>query len=128
MNSTRQEISVINIQDKLGKFTDLWSPKIIAELNDSYVKLAKLHGEYVWHKHVHEDEMFIVITGNLIIELRDKVLTLSPGELVVIPRGVEHRPVASQEVAVILIEPKSTVSTGDAQNKQDKKATSGEWI
>jgi len=123
-----KDILVINPHQKLCTFSDLWSPKIIAELNDSYVKLAKVHGEYVWHKHDHEDELFFVISGELKIELRDKVLELHPGELVVIPKGVEHRPVAAGEVSIMLIEPKSTVSTGDAQNTADKKSTQGEWI
>lgn len=124
----KKDICVINSQQKLNSFFDLWSPKIIAELNDSYVKLAKMKGEYVWHQHDHEDEMFIVISGNLKIELEDKVLHLAPGELVVIPKGVQHRPVADADVAVMLIELKSTVSTGDATDTQNKKATQGEWI
>jgi len=123
-----KNIVVINPTDKLRKFSDLWSPKIIAEINDAYVKLAKLKGEYVWHKHDNEDEMFLIIRGVLKIELRDKVLELQPGELVVIPKGVEHRPVADAEVCVILIEPKSTLSTGDAEDTGDKKSTHGEWI
>jgi len=123
-----KNIVVINLTEKLYKFSDLWSPKIIAELNDAYVKLAKLNGEYIWHKHDHEDEMFFVISGTLKIELRDKVLELQPGELVVIPKGIEHRPVADSEVHVMLIEPKSTLSTGDAEITNDKKSTHGEWI
>lgn len=123
-----KNIKVINLEQKLSLFSDLWSPKIIAELNDSCVKLAKLKGEYIWHKHDHEDEMFIVISGFLKIELRDQILDLSPGELVVIPKGVEHRPVAEEEVKVIIIEPKTTLSTGDAINVDDKKPTQGEWI
>lgn len=123
-----KNIKVINLEQKLSLFSDLWSPKIIAELNDSCVKLAKLKGEYIWHKHDHEDEMFIVISGFLKIELRDQILDLSPGELVVIPKGVEHRPVAAEEVKVIIIEPKTTLSTGDAINVDDKKPTQGEWI
>ena len=119
---------VINLKNKLSQFSDHWSPKIVAELNDSYIKLAKLKGEYVWHTHDNEDEMFLVITGDLTIELRDTLLQLKPGELVVIPRGMEHKPVAKSEVTVLLIEPKSTVSTGDAQPTQEQKATHGEWI
>lgn len=87
-----------------------------------------MKGEYVWHQHDNEDEMFIVISGNLKIELKDKILHLAPGDLVVIPRGVQHRPVAEDEVSVILIELKSTVSTGDATDTQDKTSTQGEWI
>ena len=124
----KNKIEVINLAGKLEKFSDLWSPKIITELNDSYVKVAKLKGEYVWHKHDNEDELFLIISGDLTIELRDKVLHLKPGELVTIPRGVEHRPVAKSEVAVILIEPKTTLSTGDAQDTADKQPTHGEWI
>lgn len=122
------DILVINPTQKLSLFSDTWSPKIVAELNDSHVKLAKVEGEYVWHKHDHEDELFFVITGELKIELRDKTLDIRPGELVVIPRGIEHRPVAEKEVAIMLIEPKGTVSTGDAADTGDKKSTSGEWI
>ena len=124
----KKDIIVISPTQKLTKFFDVWSPKIIAELNDSYIKLAKLKGEYIWHKHDNEDEMFLVIKGNLKIELRDKVLLLKTGEMVVIPKGVEHRPVAEFEAHVMLIESKSTISTGDAENTADKKSTQGKWI
>lgn len=123
-----KNILVINPNQKLCNFSDLWSPKIIAELNDSYVKVAKVKGEYVWHKHDNEDELFFIISGVLKIELRDKILELKPGELVVIPKGIEHRPVADSEVSIMLIEPKSTLSTGDAKNLNNKKSTHGEWI
>jgi mannose-6-phosphate isomerase-like protein (cupin superfamily) len=122
------EVAVITVEDKLQLFSELWSPKIIAELNDSYVKLAKFQGEYVWHAHDHEDEMFLVVSGQLKIELRGNTLTLNPGELVVIPKGVEHRPVAINEVAVILIEPKTTISTGNAVDADNKQSTQGEWL
>ncbi len=123
-----KDILVINPTEKLGKFSDLWSPKIITELNDVYVKLAKFKGEYIWHKHDNEDELFFVMSGHLKIELREKILVLKAGELVVIPKGVEHRPVADEEVFVMLIESKNTISTGGAQDTGDKKATQGEWI
>ena len=106
-------VSKINLADKLGRFTDLWSPKIVADLNDSHVKLAKVQGEFVWHQHAGEDELFIVLQGNLTIELRDGQIDLGPGELVVIPKGVEHRPVAREEVHLMLIEPKGIRHTGD---------------
>lgn len=122
------ETKIINLQQKLSLFSDQWSPKIIAELNDSHVKLAKVEGKFVWHKHDNEDELFLVISGDLKIELRDKTLEIKPGELVVIPKGVEHRPVAKSEVSIILIEPKGTLNTGDASDTGDKKATKGEWI
>lgn len=119
---------VINLQQKLSLFSDQWSPKIIAELNYSHVKLAKVEGEFVWHKHDNEDELFLVISGDLKIELRDKTLEIKPGELVVIPKGIEHRPIAKSEVSIILIEPKGTVNTGTATDTGNKKSTYGEWI
>jgi mannose-6-phosphate isomerase-like protein (cupin superfamily) len=106
-------VTKINLGDKFTRFTDQWSPKIIADLNDSHVKLAKVQGEFVWHSHAEEDELFLVIQGELTIELRDGQVTLGPGELVVIPKGVEHRPVAQQEVQLLLIEPKGIRHTGD---------------
>lgn len=121
-------ISVINLKGKLSKFSEHWSPKIIAELNDSYIKVAKFQGEYVWHKHDNQDEMFFILSGALKIELQDKELELQPGDMVVIPKGVEHCPVTDSEVHVMLIEPKGTVSTGDAKTTEDKKTTRGEWV
>jgi mannose-6-phosphate isomerase-like protein (cupin superfamily) len=106
-------VSKINLAEKFGCFTDQWSPKIVADLNDSHVKLAKVQGEFVWHRHADEDELFIVLRGDLTIELRDGQVTLGPGELVVIPKGVEHRPVARDEVHLMLIEPKGILHTGD---------------
>jgi mannose-6-phosphate isomerase-like protein (cupin superfamily) len=106
-------VTKINLAEKFGRFTDRWSPKIIADLNDSHVKLAKVQGEFVWHHHADEDELFIVLQGQLTIELRDGQVTLGPGELVVIPKGVEHRPVAADEVHLMLIEPKATRHTGN---------------
>ena len=103
----------INVAEKLARFADQWSPKVVAELNDNHVLLAKVQGEFVWHQHEHEDELFIVLQGELTIELRDGTVTLGPGELAVIPKGVEHRPVAREEVHLMLIEPKVTQHTGD---------------
>ena len=106
-------VTKINLAEKLARFSDQWSPKIVADLNDCHVKLAKVQGEFVWHQHAEEDELFIVIQGELTIELRDGQVTLGPGELVVIPKGVEHRPVAREEVQLMLIEPKGIRHTGD---------------
>jgi mannose-6-phosphate isomerase-like protein (cupin superfamily) len=106
-------VTKINLAEKFGRFTDQWSPKIVADLNDSHVKLAKVQGEFVWHQHADEDELFMVIRGELTIELRNGQVTLGPGELVVIPKGVEHRPVARDEVHLMLIEPNGTRHTGD---------------
>ncbi len=119
---------VINVGQKLSLFNELWSPKIIAEFNENHVKLAKIQGEFVWHKHDHDDELFLVISGELCIELRDKTLSLSPGELAVIPKGVEHRPVAKSEVSITMIETKGTLNIGDATDTKAIKSTTGSWI
>ncbi|MGH7579847.1 MAG: cupin domain-containing protein [Gemmatimonadales bacterium] len=111
-------VTKINLAEKFARFTDQWSPKIVADLNDSHVKLAKVQGEFVWHQHADEDELFIVIQGRLTIELRDGEVTLHPGELVVIPKGVEHRPVAAEEVHLMLIEPRATRHTGDVVSER----------
>jgi len=103
----------INLSDKFSLINEHWSPKIIAELNGQHVKLAKVQGEFVWHHHEHEDELFFVVKGELQIEFRDKIVTLKPNELLVVPRGVEHKPVAKEEVWIMLFEPSSTINTGD---------------
>lgn len=107
---------VVNLEDKLAQIDDHWNPRRIASLNGQDVRLAKLKGEFVWHAHEAEDELFFVLSGQLRIEFRDRVEVLGPGELLVVPRGVEHRPVAEQEVAVLLFEPSATINTGDAQS------------
>ena len=104
----------ININEKLDLFDDYWNPRIIAELNGQQVRLAKFKGDFVWHKHDDEDEMFYVIWGELALKFRDKTLYLKANECIVVPRGVEHRPVADKEAHVLLFEPKSTLNTGDA--------------
>jgi mannose-6-phosphate isomerase-like protein (cupin superfamily) len=104
--------TVVNIAAKLGSFQDQWSPKIIGELNGQQVKVAKVQGEFVWHSHEHEDELFLILKGQLVIELRDGAVTINPGEFVVIPRGVEHRPIAAEEVHLMLIEPAGIDHTG----------------
>jgi len=119
-------ISTINIAESFGRFQQRWTPKIVAELNDSYVKLAKLEGEFVWHKHDDEDELFLVLRGSLLIRLRDGDLHVEKGELVVIPRGVEHLPVADEEVQVLLIEPKTTLNTGNVRSERTIEKL--EWI
>jgi mannose-6-phosphate isomerase-like protein (cupin superfamily) len=111
-------VTKINLAEKFDRFTDQWSPKIVADLNDSHVKLAKVQGEFVWHQHAEEDELFIVVRGELTIELRDGQVTLGAGEMVVIPRGVEHRPVAREEVRLMLIEPKAIRHTGEVVSER----------
>src|SRR5947208_2975201 len=108
----------VNLVQKFSLFQDYWSPKIVGELNDSYVKLVKLKGEFVWHHHEAEDELFLVVKGSLLIRLRDRDLRVEEGEFVIIPRGVEHLPVADEEVHVLLLEPKSTLNTGNVANKR----------
>ncbi|WP_231861900.1 cupin domain-containing protein [Legionella hackeliae] len=110
----------INIAEKFALFHDYWSPKIVGELNDAHIKLAKFKGEFVWHKHDNEDELFLVVKGQLLIKLRDKDIHLNEGEFVIIPKGIEHMPVAQEEVHVILMEPKTTLNTGDATSELTK--------
>ena len=107
----------INVKDKLDIINDFWSPKIIGELNGQQVKLAKVKGEFVWHDHANEDELFYVLKGTLNIEFRDKTVTLNEGEMLVVPKGVEHKPFAEEEAWVMLFEPKSTKHTGDVQHE-----------
>jgi len=118
-------MQIINIAQKFSLLNEYWSPRIVGELNDSHIKLAKLHGEFIWHQHENEDELFLVVKGKLLIKLRDRDLWLNEGELVIIPKGVEHCPVADEEVHVMLLEPKSTLNTGDQQNERTVEA---QWI
>jgi mannose-6-phosphate isomerase-like protein (cupin superfamily) len=104
----------IRFEDKFGKFSDHWSPRVIAEMNDYQFKLAKIQGEFVWHHHADTDEVFIVLDGEMAIELRDGRVELSAGEMFVVPRGVEHKPVAENECRILLVEPRGVVNTGDA--------------
>lgn len=106
--------TAINLRDKLARFSDHWSPRVIAEMNDYQFKLAKVQGEFVWHAHADTDEVFIVLDGEMTIEFRDKAVPLAAGEMYVVPKGVEHRPVASQECCIMLVEPRGVVNTGDA--------------
>ncbi|MCZ6646223.1 MAG: cupin domain-containing protein [SAR324 cluster bacterium] len=115
----------VNLAEKFSRFEEHWRPKIVGEVNDVHVKLVKLQGEFMWHQHEEEDELFLVIKGRLQIKLRDGDLWLEPGELAVIPRGVEHCPVAEEEAHVLLLEPKSTVNTGNLTNERTSAA---EWI
>ncbi len=108
--------SSINLQEKLTKFSEHWSPKIIAQLNDYHLKLAKVQGEFVWHDHPETDEVFIVVKGHLAILFRDGKVSLNEGEMFVVPKGVEHKPVAEQECHILLIEPAGLVNTGNAKD------------
>ena len=111
-------IEKVNLAQKFRLFDDYWSPKIAGEVNDSHVKLVKVKGEFVWHHHEAEDELFLVVKGRLRIRLRDRDVDLTEGEFVIIPRGVEHLPVAEEETHVLLLEPKSTLNTGNVRNER----------
>lgn len=118
-------IEPINIAQKFDLFREYWSPKIVGEINEAYVKLARLKGEFVWHQHENEDELFLVIKGRLLIKLRHQDLWLGEGEFAIIPKGIEHCPVAEDEVHVLLLEPESTINTGDVQNE---RTVDNQWI
>lgn len=118
-------MTAVNIARKFDQFSDQWNPKIVAALNDSYVKLVKLQGEFIWHHHTHEDELFLVMKGRLCMKFRDKDVWVEPGEFIIVPKGVEHCPVAPEEVHVLLIEPKSTLNTGNVQSELTRSA---EWL
>jgi len=111
----------VNLSEKFSLFQDYWNPRIAGELNGQQVKLVKFKGEFVWHKHDHEDELFFVVSGSFRMELRDKVIDLHEGEFLVVPKGVEHRPVADEEVSVMLFEPATTLNTGDAKGDLTKE-------
>jgi len=116
----------VSLSEKFRLFTDYWSPKIVGELNGQHVKLAKLKGEFVWHHHEREDELFLVISGLLTIQLRDREIALAEGEFLIVPAGVDHRPVAAQEVHVLLLEPSSALNTGNVTNERTVRDL--EWI
>jgi mannose-6-phosphate isomerase-like protein (cupin superfamily) len=118
-------IEKVNLVHKFELFSEQWQPKIVGELNGSYVKVARLQGEFLWHQHAAEDELFLVIQGQLKIKLRNGEIQLEAGEFVIIPKGVEHQPVAEEEVQVLLLEPKSTRNTGDIESDRTISST---WI
>src|SRR6266508_3867266 len=111
-------VEKVNLTEKLARFDEHWSPKIVAELNDAYVKVVKLEGEFVWHHHDDEDELFLVVSGRLRMQFRDGDVELEPGELIVVPKGVKHCPLAEGETHVALIEPKTVLNTGNVRNER----------
>ena len=108
----------VNLAEKFASFDEYWSPKVVGELNGQQVRLSKMKGAFVWHHHEHEDEMFLVLKGHLTIELRDKAVQLEPGEFFIVPRGVEHKPVADGEVEALMFEPAATLNTGQHRNER----------
>ncbi|MDX2163050.1 MAG: cupin domain-containing protein [bacterium] len=117
-----------NLAHKFTLFSDQWSPRVIAEANGQYVKLAKVQGEFVWHAHADEDEIFFVVSGRLLIHMRDRTVELLPGELFVVPKGVEHAPEAPDETHIMLIEPKQTTHTGDVVTERTVAVADQGWI
>ena len=111
----------VNVLEKLTRFTDHWNPRIVGELNGQHVKLVKFQGPFTWHHHENEDELFYVLKGSFVMELRDKDIELKEGDFLIVPRGVEHRPNAAEEVWVMLFEPASTLNTGNTENEFTKK-------
>jgi mannose-6-phosphate isomerase-like protein (cupin superfamily) len=111
-------METVNLQDKFGKFTEHWKPKIIGELNDSYVKAVKFKGDFVWHHHDNEDELFLVVKGTMRMKFREREELVREGEFIIVPKGVEHCPVADQEAHIVLLEPKSTLNTGNVTNER----------
>lgn len=118
--------SAINFNEKLKLFSDHWSPRVVAEMNDYQFKLAKVQGEFVWHKHEDTDEVFIIMHGELVLELRDRAVPLKEGEMFVVPKGVEHRPVAEHECHIMLVEPRGVVNTGEEGG--ELTAINDQWI
>jgi mannose-6-phosphate isomerase-like protein (cupin superfamily) len=114
-------METVNLAQKLSAFTDHWNPRVVGELNGQHVKVVKLLGEFVWHHHEHADELFLVLKGRLVIQLRDREIALAPGELLIVPRGVEHRPVADAEVHVLLFEPVGTLNTGNVVDERTRR-------
>ncbi len=119
--TTYMSIEKVNIAEKLSLINDWWNPRVAGELNGQQVKLTKFKGAFVWHKHDNEDELFLVIKGKFTMELRDKNIEVNPGEFLIIPRGVEHRPVAEGEVEMLLFEPATTLNTGNTRNEFTKE-------
>ena len=111
-------IEKINLAEAFSRFDEYWSPRIAGQVNDAHVKLAKLHGEFLWHHHEQEDELFLVVRGTLLMQFRDREIPLEPGEFLIVPRGVEHRPVAVGETWVLLFEPASTLNTGNVRDER----------
>ncbi len=112
----------VNLSEKLALFSDLWSPKVVGELNNHHVKLVKMLGDFVWHQHEHEDELFLVLEGALEIHFRDGVVRLTEGEILIVPKQVEHKPIAEEEAHVLLLEPASTLNTGNVRNDRTVEA------
>ena len=120
-NDDKTVFKKINISQKLAHFKDHWNPKIVGELNNQHIKLAKIKGEFIWHRHEDEDEMFLVLEGTLKIAFRDRTETIHENEIIIVPKGVEHKPIAEEEVSIMLFEPATTINTGSLENERTRK-------
>jgi mannose-6-phosphate isomerase-like protein (cupin superfamily) len=116
-----ERLRKVNLEEKFGRFSDCWNPRIVGELNGQHVKLVKLHGEFDWHRHEHEDELFLVVKGAMTMQLRGGDVRLEAGEMLIVPRGVEHRPCAEEEAHVLLFEPAGTLNTGDVRTAKTRE-------
>jgi mannose-6-phosphate isomerase-like protein (cupin superfamily) len=120
--------SPINLKEKCAQFSDHWSPRVVAEMNDYQFKLAKIQGAFVWHAHPETDEVFFVVEGSMAIEFRDGRVDLTAGEMFVVPKGVEHKPIAAGECSILLVEPRGVVNTGDAADAEGRRAENDVWV
>ena len=120
-SADRSVFKKINLSKKLSLFKDHWNPKIVGELNNQHIKLAKIKGEFIWHKHDDEDEMFLVLEGTLKMAFRDRIETIQENEIIIVPKGVEHKPIAEDEVSIMLFEPVTTINTGALENERTRK-------
>lgn len=120
------DVDVIDLNEKFSHFDDRWAPRIVAKMNDYHIKLARIQGAFVWHSHPETDEVFYVVKGSMVVELRDREITLEKGQLYVVPRGVEHKPRAEEECLIMLVERAGTINTGDAGG--DRTAAQDEWV
>ncbi|HMD30405.1 MAG TPA: cupin domain-containing protein [Candidatus Acidoferrales bacterium] len=111
-------MNAVNLEQKLGQVNEYWKPTIVGELNEDYVKVVKLRGEFIWHHHDHEDELFLVVRGTMRMKFRDRDVLVNPGEFIIVPKGVEHMPVAENEVHIVLLEPRTTLNTGNVHNER----------
>lgn len=126
LNDLELPVEAINLREKLARIDALWSPRIVGQVNDTHVKLARIQGEFEWHHHENEDELFLVVSGRLLLQFRDREVWLEEGEMLIVPRGVEHRPVAPEECHVLMVEPAGTLNTGNVVS--DRTVASPEWI
>jgi mannose-6-phosphate isomerase-like protein (cupin superfamily) len=121
LNKENNTMEIVNVKDKISRIKEYWQPKIIGELNNQLVKVAKLKGEFIMHRHDNEDELFYVVEGSLEIELKEKTIRINEGDFVIIPKGIEHKPIAQKEVLVMMFEPNTTLNTGNVLNELTQK-------